>query len=60
MIMEFDFKIVGFKKNEKGEYTAMVTETGETLEFSQADGAPIPLRKDFVEKYIKEHGIGQE
>ena len=60
MIMEFDFKIVGFKKNEKGEYTAMVTETGGTLEFKQADGATIPLRKDFVEKYIKEHGIGQE
>ena len=58
--MEFDFKIVGFNKNEKGEYTGMVTETGETLEFKQADGTPIPLRKDFVEKYIKEHGIEQE
>ena len=57
--MEFDFKIVGFKKNEKDEYIGMVTETGETIEFEQADGTLIPLRKNFVEKYIKEHGTEQ-
>ena len=53
--VEMEFNVVGFKNSDKGHASGLITENGFTLSLMDANGDEVPLNKEAILDFVKNH-----